>query len=190
MLCVVRIGEERVVSRVGKQPIKIRDGVTFKCDNSIVTITGPKGELSQELPPEVLVKQEDNLLLVERTGETKKHISFHGLFRTLINNMVTGVFEGFRRELEIQGVGYTAALKGKNLVLNLGFSHPILFKPPESITIELPSRTSMIVKGNSKQLVGEVAAKIRAFRPPEPYKGKGIRYVGEEVRRKVGKTSG
>jgi len=178
------------VSRVGKQPIKIPDGVTFKCDNSIVTITGPMGELTQKLLPEVTVKQENNLLIVERTGETKKHLSFHGLFRTLINNMVTGVFEGFRRELEIQGVGYTAELKGRNLLLNLGFSHQILLKPPDSITFELPSRTSMIVKGNSKQLVGEVAAKIRAFRPPEPYKGKGIRYVGEEVRRKVGKTSG
>ena len=178
------------MSRVGRQPITLPDGVTFKFDNSAVIITGEKGELSQAIPKEVTVKQENNRLLVERTGESKRHRSFHGLFRSLVQNMVIGVSEGYQRDLEIQGVGYTAVLKGRNLLLLLGYSHPILFKPPGEVTLETPSRTQIIVKGISKHLVGEIAAKIRSLRPPEPYKGKGIRYVGEEVRRKVGKTAG
>jgi len=178
------------VSRIGRLPISLPDGVTVTLDGSRLTVAGTKGELIQELPPEVAVKQEDNVVIVERTGETKRHRSFHGLFRVLISNMVEGVSTGFRKFLEIQGVGYSAELKGKNLLLNLGFSHPILFKPPEEIALELPSRTAIIVSGIDKQLVGDIAAKVRAFRPPEPYKGKGIRYRGEYVRRKVGKTSG
>ncbi|MFC1553208.1 50S ribosomal protein L6 [candidate division KSB1 bacterium] len=177
------------MSRIGKLLINIPDGVTVKYENGLVTVSGPKGELAQTIPPEITVKHEDNIIKVERTGETKKHRSFHGLFRSLINNMVIGVKEGFQKDLEIQGVGYTAEIRGKSLFLNLGYSHPILFVPPEGITIEVPVRTSIIIKGINKQVVGEVASKIRKFRPPEPYKGKGIRYVGELVRRKVGKTS-
>jgi len=178
------------VSRVGKLPVVIPDGVTVKVEGDLVTIIGPKGELKQKILPEIVLKQENGSIIVERTGETKKHFSFHGLFRALINNMVTGVSQGFQKDLLIQGVGYTAEIRGRNLLLNLGFSHPIIFKPPEEIVIEVPSRTEIVIKGIDKQIVGDVAAKIRAFRPPEPYKGKGIRYKGEEVRRKVGKTSG
>lgn len=178
------------MSRVGKVPIKIPDGVELDLKRSTITVKGPRGILSQVLPSEVKVVQEENTIVVDRTGDTKRHRSFHGLFRALINNMVIGVSEGFQRDLEIQGVGYTAELKGKNLFLNLGFSHPILFRPPGEVALEVPSRTQISVKGISKHLVGEIAATIRAFKPPEPYKGKGIRYLGEEVRRKVGKTSG
>ncbi len=178
------------MSRVGKVPIDIPDKVSVKFEKDGITVAGPKGELFQGLPEEVLVKQEENKVVVESNGTTKKHRSYHGLFRALISNMIIGVSEGYKRELEIQGVGYTAELKGKNLLLNLGFSHPILFKPPEGITLEVPSRTQIIVLGIDKHLVGDVTAKIRSFRPPEPYKGKGVRYLGEEVRRKVGKTAG
>jgi len=178
------------VSRVGKLPIEISDGVTITLDDTGITVSGPNGELECTLPPEVSVKKENKQIIVERNGETKKHRSFHGLFRTLIYNMIEGVHKGYKKSLEIQGVGFTAEMKGRNLLLNLGYSHSILFKPPEEIVIEAPSRTSIIISGINKQIVGDVAAKIRAFRPPEPYKGKGIRYLGEEVRRKVGKTSG
>ncbi|MCH8287250.1 50S ribosomal protein L6 [candidate division KSB1 bacterium] len=178
------------MSRVGKLPIPIPDGVSFDMKESLLSIKGPKGDLSQDIPLEIKVRQKENKILVESTGGSKRHRAFHGLFRALINNMVIGVSEGFKRDLEIQGVGYTAALNGKNLVLNLGFSHPILFKPPGEVELEVPSRTEISVKGINKQLVGEIAAKIRSFKPPEPYKGKGIRYLGEEVRRKVGKTAG
>lgn len=178
------------MSRIGKLPIQIPDGVTVKLEDSLLTVTGPKGELNQSLSQEVAIKQEDKVLTVIPTGETKKHRAFHGLFRSLIFNMVEGVSNGFKKTLEIQGVGYTAVIKGKNLFLNIGFSHPILFKPPETISIETPSKTEIVVSGFDKQLVGEVSSKIRAFRPPEPYKGKGIRYKGEYVRRKVGKTAG
>ncbi len=178
------------MSRVGKLPIEIPEGVTVKPEKDLITVTGPKGELKQEILPEVSVKLEENRIIVERAGDTKKHLSYHGLFRALISNMITGVSAGFQKELEIQGVGYTAELKGRNLLINIGFSHPILFKPPEDIKVEVPSKTGVVVKGINKQKVGEAAAKIRSFRPPEPYKGKGIRYKGESVRRKVGKTSG
>lgn len=178
------------MSRIGKLPIQIPDGVTVKLEDFLITVTGPKGELNQSLPQEVAIKLEDKVLTVNPTGETKKHRAFHGLFRSLIFNMVEGVSNGYKKTLEIQGVGYTAEIKGKNLFLNIGFSHPILFKPPETISIKAPSRTEIVVSGFDKQLVGEVSSKIRAFRPPEPYKGKGIRYKGEYVRRKVGKTAG
>ena len=178
------------MSRVGELPIPVPENVSIDLKKGQLNIKGPKGDLSQDIPVEVKVTQNENEILVQPTGDTKKHRSFHGLFRALINNMVVGVSEGFKRDLEIQGVGYTAALNGKNLVLNLGYSHPILFKPPGEVDLEVPSRTEISVKGISKQLVGEIAAKIRSFRPPEPYKGKGIRYLGEEVKHKVGKTAG
>lgn len=178
------------MSRIGKQLIPIPDGVSIDLKKNLLNVKGPKGILSQVIPPEIKVSQNENKIHVEATGETKRHRSFHGLFRALINNMVIGVSEGYKRSLEIQGVGFTATLNGKNLVLNLGYSHPILFKPPGEVELEVPSRTEISVKGISKQLVGEIAAKIRSFKPPEPYKGKGIRYLGEEVRRKVGKTAG
>ncbi len=177
------------MSRVGNLPIALPKGVTFKIEDNLSVVTGHKGELMQLIPPEISVQQEESNIVVQRTGETKRHRSFHGLFRALFNNMVIGVSKGYQIDLEIQGVGYTAELKGKNLILNLGYSHMILFKPPEPITLEVPSRTQITIKGFDKQLVGEIAAKIRAFRPPEPYKGKGIRYVGEEVKRRVGKTA-
>lgn len=178
------------MSRVGKQPIPIPDGVSIDVKESQLSVKGPKGNLSQDIPPEIKVKRNEKEIVVESTGGTKRHRSFHGLFRALINNMIIGVSKGFKRNLEIQGIGYTAALKGKNLVLNLGFSHSILFKPPSEVELEVPSRTEISVAGINKQLVGEIAAKIRSFKPPEPYKGKGIRYLGEKVRRKVGKTAG
>jgi len=178
------------VSRIGKQPIPLPDGVSIDIKKDQLNVKGSKGELFQVIPSEIKISQKENQMIVEPTGETKKHRAFHGLFRALINNMVVGVSEGFKRDLEIQGVGYTAVLKGKNLVLNLGYSHPILFKPPGDVKLEVPSRTEISIKGINKQIVGEIAAKIRSFRPPEPYKGKGIRYLGEEVRRKVGKTAG
>lgn len=178
------------MSRIGKQPIPIPDGVSMDLKKDLLTVKGPKGELSRVIPPEIKVSQNENNIIVDSTGESKRHRSFHGLFRALINNMVIGVSEGFKRDLEIQGVGYTAVLNGKNLVLNLGYSHPILFKPPVDVELDVPSRTEISIKGINKQLVGEIAAKIRSFKPPEPYKGKGIRYLGEEVRRKVGKTAG
>ena len=178
------------MSRIGKQPITVPSGVACTVSKELITVKGPLGTLSYRIPPEIKVTCDNNTIHIERNGETKRHHAFHGLFRALINNMVIGVSTGFKRELEIQGVGYIAEARRKNILLNLGFSHQILFKPPDDIKIELPSRTAIIVKGIDKQLVGEVAAKIRSFKPPEPYKGKGIRYVGEEVRRKVGKTSG
>ncbi len=178
------------MSRVGKVPIDIPDKVSVKLDKDSISVTGPKGELTQDFRQEVLVKQEENRLIVESNGTTKKHRSYHGLYRALINNMIIGVSEGYKKELEIQGVGYTAEMKGNNLSLSLGFSHPILFKPPEGITIVVPTKTAISITGIDKHLVGDVSAKIRSFRPPEPYKGKGIRYLGEEVRRKVGKTAG
>jgi large subunit ribosomal protein L6 len=182
--------KEYRVSRIGKQPITVPGDVTCTINENTIMVKGALGVLSSQLPSEVQVTCSDNIVRVECTGETKRHRAFHGLYRAIINSMVIGVSQGFKRELEIQGVGYTADARGKNINLNLGFSHSILFKPPAEITIELQSRTAIVVKGIDKQLVGEVAAKIRSFRPPEPYKGKGIRYVGEEVRRKVGKTSG
>ncbi len=177
------------MSRIGKKPIPIPDGVKVSLDGSALTVTGPLGELSRELHPDMTVKIEDGVINVERPSDRQQHRSLHGLTRSLVANMVEGVHVGFSKKLEIIGVGFRAALKGKNLYLLLGFSHPILVFPPPGITIEVPEQTSIIVKGPNKEMVGEIAAKIRSYRPPEPYKGKGIRYQGEYVRRKAGKAA-
>lgn len=164
------------------------EGVTVTVVGNSVSVTGPRGELSQQLPPVITVRQEGNQVLVERPTDSAPHRSLHGLSRTLVANMVTGVTTGYRKELELQGVGYRASLQGADLQLSLGYSHPIRLTPPEGIKIEVPEPTRVSVLGNDKQLVGQTAARIRATRKPEPYKGKGVRYRGEVVRRKAGKS--
>jgi large subunit ribosomal protein L6 len=176
------------VSRIGKEPVPIPSGVDVTVDGSSVTVKGPKGELTQTFTDEVAIKVEDDTVVVERFGDEREQRALHGLTRSLISNMVTGVSEGFSKNLEIHGVGYRAALKGKDLEMQLGFSHPVLVKAAEGITFEVPSPDKVIVNGIDKQQVGQVAAEIRDWRRPEPYKGKGVRYEGEYVRRKVGKT--
>lgn len=177
------------MSRVGKLPIILPDGVNFKIDaENIVTVEGSKGKLVKKMPSEVLIKQDDNQVVVERKEESKRHKQMHGLTRALIFNMVKGVSQGYEKILELNGVGYRAQIKGKNIVLNLGYSHNVEIENIEGITYEVPSQTQVIVKGIDKQLVGEVAAKIRQWRSPEPYKGKGIKYSNEVIRRKEGKT--
>lgn len=176
------------MSRIGKQPIEIVAGVKVAIDKARVVVEGPKGKLDFDIPDGVKAQQKDNRIVVTRLSDTKDHRMKHGLVRAIINNMVTGVTKGFSKELEIQGVGFKAQLNGKKLVLNLGFSHPVEYSIPESISIETPKPTQVVVKGIDKRLVGQVAAEIRAFYKPEPYKGKGIRYVGEYVRKKAGKT--
>ncbi|MFH1687863.1 MAG: 50S ribosomal protein L6 [bacterium] len=179
------------MSRVGKAPIPIPAKVSVTIDGQQVTVKGPKGELTREIHPAVSAAVEGGELLVTRHTDQKKHRALHGLTRALLRNMVVGVSEGYKRVLEIVGVGYRAEMKGKILVLNLGHSHPILLRPPDGIAIDAPPKTNQImVEGIDKQVVGEVAAKIRGFRKPEPYKGKGIRYQGEHVRSKAGKTAG
>jgi large subunit ribosomal protein L6 len=177
------------MSRIGKQPITLPDGVSVEIAPGNVSVKGPKGELSQELPREMKVEQADGTITVERPTDRGDHRALHGLTRSLIANMVEGVTEGFEKRLEIQGVGYRAQLKGKNLELALGFSHPIQLDAPEGIDFEVPQPTEVVVKGIDKQLVGETAARIRKRRPPEPYKGKGVRYAGEQITRKVGKRA-
>ena len=177
------------MSRIGRAPITIPGGVTIKVeDGNKVTVKGPKGELVRTLHKDMKVKVEDGVLTVERPSDNKDHRSLHGLTRTLINNMVVGVTEGFAKTLEINGVGYRAQLQGKNLNLSLGFSHPVVVEPPAGIVFEVPNPTKIIVNGINKEIVGAIAAKIRDYRRPEPYKGKGIKYEGEHVRRKVGKA--
>ena len=177
------------MSRIGRAPIEIPAGVTVKVgDDNLVHVKGPKGELSRKIRPEMKITVEGNVLTVTRPSDIKEHRSLHGLSRTLINNMVVGVTTGFSKSLEINGVGYRAAKQGKNLNLSLGYSHPILVEPPAGIEFDVPSVTSIIVKGIDKELVGAMAAKIRGYRQPEPYKGKGIKYVGEHIRRKEGKA--
>jgi len=177
------------MSRIGKIPVTIPAGVEVKIDeDNLVTVKGPKGELSEKISPIITVKIEDGVLHVTRSDDMKESRSLHGLSRTLIGNMVTGVSDGFERKLEIVGVGYKADKQGKKLVLNLGYSHPIELVDPEGITTETPSATEILVKGINKAIVGNYAANIRAWRPPEPYKGKGIRYAGEKIRRKEGKA--
>ena len=176
------------MSRVGKRPIDIPQGVKVSIAESSIRVEGTKGKLSLDILPEVKVELKGNQVIVTRISDEKEHMMKHGLMRALINNMVVGVSEGFTKELEIIGVGFKAQLSGKKLVLNLGFSHPVEYDIPEGITIETPKPTQITVKGIDKQLVGEVAAEIRDFYKPEPYKGKGIRYVGEYVRKKAGKT--
>lgn len=176
------------MSRVGKKPVAIPKGVELEIDGTRVRVKGPKGELVREFRPEVAIRVEDGAALVERKSDAKAHRAFHGLSRALLANMVAGVTEGFRKGLEIVGVGYRAEKRGKTLVLNVGYSHQVEYPEPEGISIGTPSPTTVVVEGIDKQQVGQVAAEIRSVRPPEPYKGKGIRYQGEHVRRKAGKT--
>ena len=182
------------MSRIGKLPIEIGDKVTVNvARNNFVTVKGPKGELSLQVDPDIQVTTEDGALVVSRPTDQKRHRAMHGLYRSLLNNMVEGVSQGYRRELEVIGVGYRAAMNGAVLELALGFSHPIYFLPPQGITLGVDTKRGknpiLIVEGSDKQMVGQVAAKLRALRPPEPYKGKGIRYTDEFVRRKAGKTA-
>jgi len=177
------------MSRIGKIPVTIPAGVEVKIDeNNLVTVKGPKGELSEKISPIITLKIEEGVLYVTRGDDLKESRSLHGLSRSLIGNMVTGVSDGFERKLEIVGVGYKADKQGKKLVLNLGYSHPVELLDPDGITTETPTATEIIVKGINKAVVGNYAAIIRAWRPPEPYKGKGIRYSGEKIRRKEGKA--
>lgn len=177
------------MSRIGKLPIALPQGVTVTINKNSIVVKGPKGELNRDFPPEIEVKQEDGQLVVTRSSDHRTHRAKHGLVRALLNNMVVGVSDGFKRELHIEGVGYRAGLKGEDLELNVGYSHPVVFEPPEGISFELDkSGRELAVVGIDKELVGEIAARIRRTRPPEPYKGKGIRYVGERVRRKAGKA--
>jgi len=177
------------MSRIGKQPIPVPAGVTVQIEPEIVRVNGPKGELSERISRDITVKQDDGQLLVTRPTDRADHRALHGLTRSLVANMITGVTDGFQKRLEIQGVGYRAQLKGSDLELALGYSHPVPIKAPDGIEFEVPVPTRIVVKGISKQVVGEVAANIRKQRPPEPYKGKGIRYEGEYVARKVGKRA-
>jgi large subunit ribosomal protein L6 len=177
------------MSRIGRQPVQIPDGVTVDAKPGSVTVKGPKGELNQHVDPEMKVSVEDGTVKVERPTDRGEHRALHGLTRSLIANMVEGVTDGFERRLEIQGVGYRAQLKGKSLEMALGYSHPVTVQAPEGIEFEVPQPTEVIVRGIDKQMVGELAARIRKTRPPEPYKGKGVRYSGEHVARKVGKRA-
>jgi large subunit ribosomal protein L6 len=177
------------MSRIGRKPIAVPDGVTVEIKQGLVSVKGPKGELSQTVDPAMKVTQSDGTLAVERPTDRGEHRALHGLTRSLIANMVEGVTDGFEKRLEIQGVGYRARLQGKTLELSVGYSHPVSVVAPGGIEFEVPAPTQIIVRGIDKQLVGEIAARIRRTRPPEPYKGKGIRYVGEHVRRKVGKRA-
>lgn len=176
------------MSRIGKRPITIPAKVQITIDGSQVTVKGPKGELSRVLPDAVTVEQEGETLFVKRHDESRTSRQLHGLSRTLVANMVEGVSQGFQRRLEIQGVGYRAAVQGRNLTLNVGYSHPVQIEPPEGVQLAVENNTNVLVSGFDKELVGNIAAKIREIRPPEPYKGKGIRYAGEFVRRKAGKA--
>lgn len=177
------------MSRVGKKPIEIPSGVTITVDgDNNVTVKGPKGELSRSFSPEMTINVEENVINVTRPSDSKTHRTLHGTTRALLSNMVEGVSKGYEKTLELIGVGYRAQKQGNKLVLNVGYSHPVEFEPESGLEIEVPSNTKVIVKGTSKERVGALAANIRDVRPPEPYKGKGIRYEGEYVRRKEGKT--
>lgn len=176
------------MSRIGKEPIAVPQGVNVNVSGSTVKVKGPKGELSLDWRDEVKVAVEGAEVKVTRQGETREARSLHGLTRTLISNMVTGVSEGFEKKLEIVGVGYKAEVKGRSVTLNLGFSNPIDYNLPKGIDVKVDKQTSVTVSGADKQLVGQVAAELRGFRPPEPYKGKGVKYAGEHIRRKAGKA--
>jgi large subunit ribosomal protein L6 len=178
------------MSRIGRTPVPVPSGVNVALDGRSVTVSGPRGSLSHEVAGEITVRQEGQVLLVERPDDGRENRSLHGLTRTLVNNMVVGVTTGFNKDLEIVGVGYRATPKGPGtLELALGFSHAVTVQAPEGVTFEVPAPTRISVRGSDKQAVGEVAAKIRKLRPPEPYKGKGVRYAGEVVRRKAGKAA-
>ena len=176
------------MSRIGKNPITVPDKVTVTVNDNLVTVKGPKGELSRQINKEISVELKDGVITVTRPSDDKTHRSLHGLSRTLINNMIIGVTEGYSKSLEIQGVGYRAAKQGTAISFTLGFSHPCVMEPPEGITFDVPGPSQIVVSGIDKEKVGAVAAEIRSLRAPEPYKGKGIRYVGEHIIRKVGKA--
>lgn len=176
------------MSRIGKKPIQVPNNVKVGIDGNTIFVEGPKGKLVFEMHPDMKAEVKEGQFIVSRNSDDKSAMSLHGLTRTLINNMIIGVTSGFQKELEIIGVGFRAQVSGKKLVIQLGFSHPVEFHIPEGIVIETPKPTQIVIKGIDKQKVGEVAAEIRAIYPPEPYKGKGIRYVGEYVRKKVGKA--
>ena len=183
-------GKEGNMSRIGKTPIKIKAGVEVSIADSSIEIKGPKGTLTQSIPEGISVERDDETLQVIRENELRETKALHGLVRSLINNMVTGVTDGYQKQLELVGVGYRAQSKGNNaLELQLGFSHPVKYDAPEGITLDVPSQTEINISGIDKQVVGQVAADIRALKKPEPYKGKGIRYVGEHIIRKAGKTA-
>ncbi|MEX1140539.1 MAG: 50S ribosomal protein L6 [Bacteroidota bacterium] len=177
------------MSRVGRKPIQIPKGVTVAFKDGIVNVKGPHGELSANVHKNIMVEVKDSDVILARKNDEKQNRALHGLWRALAQNMVAGVSTGFSKKLEIVGVGYRAEMKGKKLQLLLGFSHPILFAPPEGIKIETPTQTTITISGIDKQLVGLVASKVRSFRPPEPYKGKGVKYEGEYIRRKAGKAA-
>lgn len=177
------------MSRIGKMPVAIPEGVDVTIDGSTVTVKGPKGELTRTFAPQLTIEVQDAVLTVSRPDDSRESKSLHGLTRTLIHNMVEGVSKGFSKKLVMVGVGYRAAKKGEDLELSLGYSHPVLVKCPENISFEVPTQTEIVVNGISKEQVGQVAADIRKWRKPEPYKGKGIRYEGEYVRRKLGKAA-
>ncbi|KMY52608.1 50S ribosomal protein L6 [Bacillus sp. FJAT-27231] len=176
------------MSRVGKKPIELPEGVTVTNDNNTVTVKGPKGELVRTFNKDMKIEIEGNVVTVVRPSESKEHRTIHGTTRALLSNMVEGVSKGFEKSLELIGVGYRAQKQGNKLVLNVGYSHPVEMEPEQGVEVEVPSNTKVIVRGISKERVGAFAANVRATRPPEPYKGKGIRYEGEHVRRKEGKT--
>ncbi|KYZ77716.1 50S ribosomal protein L6 [Anaerosporomusa subterranea] len=178
------------MSRIGRMPITVPQGVTITIDGNLVSVKGPKGELSRVIHPDMILELDGGVLNVKRPTEEKNHRALHGLSRTLINNMVVGVTQGFTKTLEIAGVGYRAAKSGTKLNLTLGFSHPVEVEPPKGLTIDVPAPNKIIVSGIDKEAVGALAAKIRGYREPEPYKGKGVKYEGEVVRRKVGKAGG
>lgn len=177
------------MSRIGRAPIPVPAGVTVTIDGPRVEVKGPKGTLSREFHPDMQIELADGVLRVSRPSDARSHKAMHGLTRTLLANMVTGVSEGFEKRLEIVGTGYRASLKGKDLEIQVGYSHPVVVTPPENVVFEVPAPTQIVVKGINKEQVGQIAANIRAIRPPEPYKGKGIRYANEVVRRKVGKRA-
>ncbi len=176
------------MSRIGKLPVEIPEGVQVTVENNEVTVKGPKGTLSRKFHEDIIIKTEDSKIIVERPSDQKNHRALHGLTRSLISNMIAGVVGGFEKALVLEGVGYRAAKQGNKLVLTVGYSHPVEFEPPKGIEFDVPAANRIIVKGIDKELVGQIAANIRAVREPEPYKGKGIRYENEVVRRKEGKT--
>ncbi len=185
---VVIYQKEKIMSRIGKKPIEIPSGVEITIDGQVVTAKGPKGTETVTVRPEIAVKIEDNHIILSKVSDSRETDALYGLFRTLVANAVHGVKEGFEKKLEIQGVGYRASMEGKNLNMALGYSHPVIIVPPEGITLSVEANTKISVKGSNKQTVGDVAALIRSKRPPEVYKGKGVRYEGEYIRRKAGKA--
>ncbi len=176
------------MSRIGKKPVEIPSGVDVKLDGNNLTVKGPKGTLQRELHPEIKVEIEDGAIVVTRPSDQKEHRALHGLTRSLINNMVEGVTKGFEKTLELVGVGYRAQMQGNKLVLNVGYSHPVEFTPAKGLEVEVPKQNSIIIRGYDKEAVGQFAAQVRAVREPEPYKGKGIKYANEVIRRKAGKA--